>query len=71
LARRFHEAYERLAPSFDYRTRPETAVAWEQLPEQNRRLMVAVCEEVLRGLFDQSAVPDSTGAGQIKREEGS
>jgi hypothetical protein len=47
LAQRFHETYERLAPMFGYTTRPETAVPWEQLPEQNRRLMIAVCEEVL------------------------
>jgi hypothetical protein len=47
LARRFHETYERLAPSFGYTTRPETAVPWEQIPEQNRRLMIAVCEELL------------------------
>lgn len=46
LARRFHEVYERLAPSFGYTTRPETR---EFDPESaNGRLMIAVCEELLR-----------------------
>jgi hypothetical protein len=47
LARRFHEAYERLAPSFGYETRRESAVPWEEVPQQNRDLMVAVAGEVL------------------------
>jgi hypothetical protein len=47
LAQRFHEAYERLAPSFGYETRPESATAWANVPDNNRSLMVAVCAEVL------------------------
>jgi hypothetical protein len=47
LARQFHEAYERLAPSFGYETRPDSAVPWEKVPEKNRRLMTAVCGEVM------------------------
>jgi hypothetical protein len=50
LARFFHETYERLAPSFDYVTRPETAVPWEQVPGPNKRLMIAVCAEILARL---------------------
>jgi hypothetical protein len=51
LARRFHEAYERLAPQFGYQTRRETAVPWDEVPEQNKRLMIAVCDELLRGVL--------------------
>lgn len=47
LARAFHEAYERLAPAYGYKTRPESAVPWEQVPESNRALMVATVEAVL------------------------
>ena len=49
LARRFHEIYERLAPEFGYITRKETAVSWEEIPEDNanKRLMIAVCSEIL------------------------
>lgn len=50
LAQRFHEAYERLAPQFGYQTRPESAVPWEDVPEANRALMVAVATEVLASL---------------------
>lgn len=46
-ARAFHEAYERLAPAFGYETRPESAVPWDDVPEQNRALMVAVVTEVV------------------------
>ena len=45
LARAFHDAYETLAPSFGYTTRPETR---EFDPNSaNGRLMMAVCEVVL------------------------
>lgn len=47
LAQRFHETYERLAPSFGYETRRDSAVPWESVPEKNRKLMVAVCAELL------------------------
>lgn len=50
LARLFHETYERLAPDFGYETRPESATAWEQVPENNRRLMVATSAEVMQAL---------------------
>lgn len=45
LAERFHEAYERLAPSFGYTTRTETRAFDPQ--SANGRLMVAVCQELL------------------------
>lgn len=46
LAIKFHEAYERLAPSFGYETRPDTR-AFD--PEsKNGKLMVAVCAELKR-----------------------
>lgn len=46
LARRFHETYERLAPSFGYRTREASAKPWDEVPEDNRNLMIAVCAEL-------------------------
>lgn len=48
LAKRFHHHYETLAPNFDYQTRKEPAVEWENIPENDRRLMLAVCREVLK-----------------------
>lgn len=47
LAREFHEAYERLAPSFGYETRKESAVPWEDVLEANRDLMAATVKEVI------------------------
>lgn len=47
LARQFHDTYERLAPDYGYTTRPESAVPWEDVPENNRRLMVAVVDAVI------------------------
>ncbi len=45
LAYKFHEIYERLAPSFGYETRKETR---EFHPDSNNgKLMIAVCSEIL------------------------
>jgi hypothetical protein len=46
-AKDFHETYERLAPKFGYETRKESAKPWAKVPENNRKLMIAVVEEVL------------------------
>ena len=48
LARGFYEAYARLAPRYNHQTRPEEAVAWKDVPEPNRALMIAACEEIIR-----------------------
>ena len=45
LAKLFHETYERLAPSLDYQTRPETHNFRPDTP--NGRLMIAVAAELL------------------------
>lgn len=47
LARDFHKVYEELAPRFGYTTREASAVAWENLPDDNRALMVATCTEII------------------------
>lgn len=53
LAERFHEAYERLASSFGYRTRDESAVPWTEVPDANRALMIATVSEIRSGLLMQ------------------
>ena len=57
VARLFHETYERLAPSFGYETRKASAVPWDDVPENNRRLMIAVAAEILAALSTTPA-PD-------------
>lgn len=47
LAQFFHDTYERLAPSFGYRTREASAKPWSEVPELNRLLMIAVAGQVL------------------------
>lgn len=47
LARLFHEEYERLAPDFGYSTREASAVPWEDVPDDNKSLMLAVAANVL------------------------
>ena len=51
IAKLFHQTYERLAPDFGYETRRESAVPWEDVPENNRRLMTAT----VRGVVDELA----------------
>lgn len=55
LARLFHETYERLAPSFGYETRKDSAVPWEQVPERNKRLMIAVADYIELEYFKATA----------------
>ena len=63
LAQKFHEAYERLAPSFGYETRKDTKAFDPDSP--NGKLMIAVCQEV--GEIIASKYYDE-GAGDAWRE---
>lgn len=60
VARWFHEAYERLAPDYSYRTRKASAVPWDEVPVANRALMVRTASEVLDRL--RGAAPSATGS---------
>ena len=54
IAKAFHEAYERLAPDHGYETRIASAKPWEEVPEANRNLMIAVVQELLdKGVIEQ------------------
>ncbi len=61
VAKLFHEAYERLAPAFGYETREATRVPWENVPERNKRLMIAVIAEVLAMLFPPEEAASQSG----------
>jgi hypothetical protein len=62
LARQFHETYEALAPSFNYKTRDASAVPWDKVPESNRNLMVAVC----RVIISKIPAPDDAQASEAR-----
>jgi hypothetical protein len=47
IARAFHESYERQAPEFGYRTREASAKPWEDVPADNKALMIAVVTDLL------------------------
>lgn len=69
MARRFHEAYERLAPSFGYETRKETREFDTQSP--NGRLMIAVCAEIYtinnaQGEYLQKVAAFLMGEGELE-----
>lgn len=65
LAVRFHEIYERLAPSFGYETRPDTR-AFDPA-SKNGRLMVAVCGEILSAAPPAPAPRDDEGEPTVLR----
>lgn len=46
-ARTFHETYERLAPRYNYKTRPESAVPWSKVPHENKALMIETTRAVV------------------------
>lgn len=53
VARSFHAHYERLAPEFGYEVRPDVGQRpFADLPENNRRLMVATAGHVLGDVLD-------------------
>ncbi len=52
LAIQFHNIYERLAPYFGYETRKETKQFNPETP--NGKLMIAVCDEILKMLQDET-----------------
>lgn len=53
LAKYFHDEYERMAPAFNYETRRETAVPWDNLLPSNKELMTAVATSVLLQFFPE------------------
>lgn len=74
LAQRFHETYERLAPSFGYETRRASAKPWAEVPEQNRNLMIAVCAtlgggEQMDELLNQLATANAARSRALKALE--
>jgi hypothetical protein len=60
LAKLFHDEYERLAPEYGYKTREASAVPWNDVPENNRNLMIATVKSVITeaGLM---CVPEDLG----------
>lgn len=65
VARMFHEAYERLAPSHGYETRKASAVPWSAVPEPNRSLMIAVAAEVAPLIAAQAAAAERERIRQL------
>ncbi len=52
IAAQFHETYERLAPNFGYRTRDASAKPWQDVPDTNKKLMIAVAADMVeRGVI--------------------
>lgn len=47
LARAFHDAYREHSPEFGYQIRDGADVSYEELPPQNRELMLATSRDVL------------------------
>jgi hypothetical protein len=64
IARAFHEAYERLAPSHGYKTREASAVPWEDVPSGNKGLMVAT----VGALLDEGVIVSAASVTEVYRE---
>lgn len=64
LAIRFHETYERLAPSFGYETRTDTKVFDPE--SKNGKLMVAVCSTLTA---ENAALREEVKRGEEKLRE--
>jgi hypothetical protein len=60
VAQWFHESYEALAPQYSYETRKASAIPWEQVPQNNRELMIETARAVLERIRSADA---SLGGG--------
>lgn len=47
IAKEFHDSYERLAPDHNYKTREASAKPWDEVPEDNKNLMIAVVTDLI------------------------
>lgn len=47
LAERFHEAYERLASTYQDDTLGKSRTAWTDVPDRDKKLMIATCQDLL------------------------
>ena len=56
LAETFHRVYEKLAPKYGYKTRKKTRKHWDDLPDNNKKLMVAVAQVILNKYFKKPKV---------------
>jgi hypothetical protein len=50
LARLFHDTYEALAPSHGWETQERSRKDWDEVPAENKSLMIAVAARVLDAL---------------------
>lgn len=70
IARAFHREYERLAPRFGYRTREASAKEWDDVPAENKALMMAVVRHLREsGILEARAAltaARSTPTGESK-----
>lgn len=66
ITKAFHETYERLAPYYGYHTRPESAVPWDEVPEENKNLMMAVVTELMDEgiIYGRGATPSPGRSSQ-------
>jgi hypothetical protein len=67
IAKRFHEVYEDLAPTMGWETQERSRKTWEELPIENKWLMVKVVEQLMeekiiykgRNLRAKSEIPET------------
>lgn len=58
IAKEFHETYELFAPAINWQTQEKSRVPWEDLPWENRSLMMVVVLELLaRGVIRPRHIP--------------
>ena len=68
LARRFHCTYESLAANYGYETRAESRVPWDEVPVNNRKLMVATARSIIMTITREAA--ESAREGKEKKDNG-
>ncbi len=68
IAKAFHEAYERLAPAFGYKTREASAVEWKDVPWPNRNLMISTVQTLLDQRLIAATPEDRATPGETEAD---
>lgn len=63
IARAFHEEYEQMAPAYGWETQKKSRVAWDDLPDNQRKLMVHVVGNLLAADVFAIEPPENTPDG--------
>lgn len=68
IAKQFHTTYESFAPHHGWETQRRSRVVWDEVPEENKTLMMAVVNKLLIDGIIEPGKNLSYGNGDVRSE---